>query len=223
MTSTSNMQGFFFFAAYQLSRTRWNFFNPSYSSSPHLTLQVSFRSRAAFLLRTKTLPQLTFHIGPFFLPLLLFLTPLFFQLAYKWLILNLRLLYQAGRDYLDCLLAVGWRFPSLWRQHGSHSRHDTLKPLYGFHCKWGHPDFLTWVWLDFEKTLDGFLILNFNGAKTKWLTSNFEFYWNCQQSNLSCVHISMLNTKYSCVEKLRYFSVIWSTVICCENVFLKSF
>lgn len=106
----------------------------------------------------KTLLQLTHHIGPFFLPFPLFLPLLFFQLAYKWLILNLRLLYQAGGFYLDCLLAVGWRFPSLWRQHGSHSRHVTLKPLYGFHCTRGHPDFLTWVWLDFGKKKDSWMV-----------------------------------------------------------------
>lgn len=171
MTVISNM--------HFLQHTCWSgpekcFFTPSfYYSLPHLTLQVSSRSCAAFHLRMKTLLQLTHHIGPFFLPFPLFLPLLFFQLAYKWLILNLRLLYQAGGFYLDCLLAVGWRFPSLWRQHGSHSRHVTLKPFYGFHCTRGHPDFLTWVWLDFGKQrhLNGFLNLNFFCAKAKWLRS----------------------------------------------------
>lgn len=84
-------------------------------------------------------------------------------------------------DYHCFFSPVGWRFPSLWRQPGSQSRHVTLKPLYGFHCTKGHPSFLTCiVWLDFEKKTrhySGFLIPNstVHQIMTEW-KSNLEFW-----------------------------------------------
>lgn len=117
-------------------------------------------------------------------------------------------------DYHCFFSPVGWRFPSLWRQPGSQSRHVTLKPLYGFHCTKGHPSFLTCiVWLDFEKKkrhYSGFLIPN--STVHQIMTDEnpiSSFDWNCWQSILLCVFTIWCMTWWNimfCVGKFRYQS-----------------